>query len=67
LQVIDSIPKVDFDIPVDIIFTEKDIIQCKWWNSTLINTFLCYNIRVVKFSMGGNIVWVDISVLQREE
>jgi 5-formyltetrahydrofolate cyclo-ligase len=29
LQVIDSIPKVDFDIPVDIIFTEKDIIQCK--------------------------------------
>lgn len=29
LQVIDKVPKEDFDIPVDYIFTEKEIIKCK--------------------------------------
>ncbi|MDR7871270.1 MAG: 5-formyltetrahydrofolate cyclo-ligase [Tissierellaceae bacterium] len=29
LQLIDEVPKEDYDIPVDIIFTEKEIIKCK--------------------------------------
>lgn len=28
LQIVDEIPREEFDIPVDIIFTEKEIIQC---------------------------------------